>query len=197
MNSDIKNVQIEIDLLNGDLKKDLFDYDSILKDVEKIKENLNLFRSISKESIKNFDENKDESKIDFGFLNEVYSKIVKDKKEIGEWLVEIQNEEILNSVLKLNDEIQLEIKLYDEFNNLIKEYVNKKEIEEETKQEIEEEKKIEKPKEETKDLDSDDDFDNFLKKPDEYRDQKITNEDEKEIINLDEESKLPWEEDEE
>eukprot|EP01080_Neovahlkampfia_damariscottae_P008439 gene8439-265_t len=190
-NSEIKILQYQIDSLNGDIKQDHLDYESVNKEISEMKTTISLFQSILNESITQFEENKNDSKIDIGFLNKTYDKIIEDKKKMGEWLVEVEDESILTTISEYNNNIQLLIKKFDEFNESISKNVNKQE-------------KVEKPvlheeiskKDEKKDVDSDEEFDNFLKKPDDYRATK-QDEEENDDVNLEEETKLPWEEEDE
>jgi hypothetical protein len=187
-NSDIKVLQRDIDILNNDLKQDLSDYEPLKKNLGEIEESLKLFQGIVEESFIEFSTNKNVEKIDFGYLHALHSKVVNEKKEIGLWILEIQNEQLLDSTMKLNEKIHEVLTKYDEFNRLV-ELVNSVPLEE--KVEKNETQKVEIV---NKDHDSDDEFDEFLQQSEEIRIKSVPTVEDHGDVNLDEESKLPWEE---
>jgi hypothetical protein len=191
-NSDIKVLQRDIDILNNDLKQDLSDYEPLKKNLGEIEESLKLFQGIVEESFIEFSTNKNVEKIDFGYLHALHSKVVNEKKEIGLWILEIQNEQLLDSSMKLNEKIHEVLTKYDEFNRLV-ELVNSVPLEEKVEEKVE---KNETPKVVfvNKDHDSDDEFDEFLQQSEEIRTKSVPTVEDHGDVNLDEESKLPWEE---
>jgi hypothetical protein len=190
-NSDIKVLQRDIDILNNDLKQDMSDYEPLKKNLGEIGESVKLFKGIVEESLAEFSTNKNVEKIDFGYLHALYSKLVNEKKEIGLWILEIQDENLLESTMKLNEKIHDVLTKYDEFNRLV-EVVNHVSLEEKVEEKVEKiEPKMENEKEKH---DSDDEFDEFLQQSEEIRTKIIPNTEDHGEINLEEESKLPWEE---